>query len=241
MALLISLFGILIISLIVFGGGQVFIPFFIGLWDILAKFGVQIDENTVNAIITISNATPGVISTKLAFITGYLVANGEWWGFIAMFLTYFVFVIVPIITMFFGMKFMKKLKQNEYMINVQKVLLPIVSGIMFSLAIQLLISSMLPFLTFNAMGDYFSDSSNMSDTSQFFSGWRFWVLIVWVPVTIITSFVLYTRNINVLIIIIINTVVGFLVFEPWLYEVPIAPINDFLENSKLIVFQINYI
>lgn len=236
MALLISLFGIFIISLIVFGGGQVFIPFFIGLWDILENFGVELNENTVNAIITISNATPGVISTKLAFITGYLVANGEWWGFIAMFLTYFVFVMVPIAMMFFGMKFMKKLKQNQYMINVQKVLLPIISGIMFSLAAQLLISSMLPFLTFNAMNDYFSNSSNLSEASQFFSGWRFWALIVWVPVTIITSFVLYNKNTNVLIIIIINVIVGFIVFEPWLYEVPISPINFFMEEKRFIYF-----
>ncbi|WP_426460940.1 chromate transporter [Mycoplasma hafezii] len=149
-ALLISLPLLIVICLIVFGGGQVFMPIFSWFWTTLAQyFDSNIDENVINQIFTVANATPGVISTKFALFTGYLVANGAWWGYLAMFLTYLVFSLPAIIVMLIAMRYINKFESNSLLKNLLIISKPLVAGIMLALAVQLLISIALPEFYFN--------------------------------------------------------------------------------------------
>ncbi|WP_427909664.1 chromate transporter [Mycoplasmopsis bovis] len=112
---------IIFISLSVFGGGQIFMPIFSWLWEFLnSHFGTNIDSQTISNLFTISNATPGVFSTKLAFASGYLVANGHWWGFIFTFFTYLTFVLVPFLAMYFSMKLMTRQEQVSIFARISK-------------------------------------------------------------------------------------------------------------------------
>lgn len=69
-ALFVSLPLLIVISLSVFGGGKVFIPVFLWLWNFLAKtFNLDISEVQINNVFAVSNSTPGVVSTKFSFVT----------------------------------------------------------------------------------------------------------------------------------------------------------------------------
>ncbi|MGL4951969.1 MAG: chromate transporter [Mycoplasma sp.] len=207
-SLVIALVGCLIISFIVFGGGQVFIPFF----KILLVDLMDISPELWETALTLANSTPGVFSTKLAFIAGYLAADGEWWGYIAMFATYLSFMIVPITIMFFAMKGYKKIQNNRYVITINKFFKPVTAGILAALCVQLLFSSMFPFLVFNEMNDYANISPHL-----FFDGWRLWVLISFVPISIGYSYYfIYKKKVNIIFIIILNIVLALILFQPWL-------------------------
>ncbi|UWV84256.1 hypothetical protein [Mycoplasmopsis felis] len=71
-------------------------PIFRWLWTFLSSvFGSQISEEKINTVFAVSNSTPGVVSTKFGFFTGFLAAYSDdgsvlWW-YVAMFVTYFFF------------------------------------------------------------------------------------------------------------------------------------------------------
>ncbi|MGL4948691.1 MAG: chromate transporter [Mycoplasma sp.] len=208
-SLLIALVGCLVISFIVFGGGQVFIPFF----KILLVDLMEVDSELWEAALTMANSTPGVFSTKLAFISGYLAAGGEWWGYIAMFGTYIIFMIVPITVMFFAMKGYKKIKDNRFINTIDKFFKPVTAGILAALIIQLLFSAMFPFIIFNESVDNYVGLK----THDFFNSWRMWVLISYVPISIVYSyFLIYKKKVNIIFLIIGNIGLCMLLFQPWL-------------------------
>ncbi|MGL4950557.1 MAG: chromate transporter [Mycoplasma sp.] len=207
-SLLIALAGCLVISFIVFGGGQVFIPFF----KILLVDLMEVDKDMWQNALTMANSTPGVFSTKLAFIAGYLAANGEWWGYLAMIATYLVFLIVPITVMFFAMKGYKKVQNNKYVLTINKLFKPVTAGILAALCVQLLFSAMFPLIIFNEMNDYVGITEHI-----FFKEWRLWVLISFVPVSIGYSYYfIYKKKVNIVLLIAINIVLALVLFQPWL-------------------------
>lgn len=208
-SLAIAILGCLIISFIVFGGGQVFIPFF----KILIVDFMNVDNSLWESALTLANATPGVFSTKLAFITGYLAANGKWWGYLAMFITYACFVIIPMVIMMFAMKGLKKIQTNAFWITINKLIKPVVTGILFALCIQLFMSATMPFVIFNDVDKYIG-----YEPSAFFSDWRLYALIVFVPCSICSIlWILYKYKINIIWLILINISIALLIFQPWLY------------------------
>ncbi|MCU9938696.1 chromate transporter [Mycoplasmopsis felis] len=115
------------------------------MWTFLSSvFGSQISEEKINTVFAISNSTPGVVSTKFGFFTGFLAAYSDdgsvlWWGYVAMFVTYFFFCFYAIIIMLLAMRYIKKFKSNSFVKNMLIMLRPIISGIIFSLALQLLV------------------------------------------------------------------------------------------------------
>ncbi|QGZ97211.1 chromate transporter [Mycoplasma sp. NEAQ87857] len=229
---------IIIISLSVFGGGQVFMPIFSWLWNLFANnFGVSmINEDTINKIFTISNTTPGVVSTKFAFFTGYIVANGAWWGYLAMFLTYLLFCLPAIIVMVIAMKYINKFKHNTYVANMLIIMKPIVAGIMASLALQLLISVLFPEIYFNkSVEQYFGKTvinQHSSATALFFASNTPYsklcniLLKIYVPLGIIGSYIVAKKGYSLFVIIIINIIISFILFLliPYLagYPIPTA-------------------
>lgn len=166
-----------VISLSVFGSGQVFIPLFRWFWMFLEKtFNANISNDTINEVISISNLTPGLVSTKFAFFSGYLISNGYWYGYLAAILTYVVFALCAIMVLVFVMKNLKKFESSKTIQRIFIILKPVIAGIIFSLAIQLFISITFPFVTFNSsISSYFKIDFGKTN-AIFFSGWRRYVL-----------------------------------------------------------------
>ncbi|VEU70852.1 chromate transporter [Mycoplasmopsis glycophila] len=224
-ALCISLPFLILISLIVFGGGQVFMPLFSWLWNLLAdNFGSQIDNNLINQVFTVSNSTPGVVSTKFAFLTGYLVANGAWWGYLAMFLTYFIFCMPAIFSMLIAMNYLNKFKTNTYFQNLIILFKPLIAGIMFSLAIQLLLSISIPQYYFNkSYQNYFGSVplKNVSpgslldlfNTSSKIGLVRTYLLYIFLIIAAILSFILFKKKIKLIFVIVINISLAIILLE----------------------------
>lgn len=80
LALLVALPFLVLISLSVFGGGQIFMPIFSWFWGLFREwFGSNITESDISQVFAVGNATPGILSTKFALVTGYFYANKEWW------------------------------------------------------------------------------------------------------------------------------------------------------------------
>lgn len=207
-SLIIAVVGCFLLSFIVFGGGQIFIPFF----KILLVDMMHVDDNLWQSALTLSNATPGVFSLKLAFVTGYLAAYGEWWGYLAMFLTYTAFIIVPMVIMVLAMKVFNKLQTNKYMIIVNHLMKPVIAGILIALSIQLLISVMFPLVQFNELNNYAGIAQH-----PFFRDWRLWAAIAFVPVDIgVIWWMTKKYKINIIWIILANIVLAMIVFQPWL-------------------------
>ncbi|QNM93451.1 chromate transporter [Mycoplasma sp. Pen4] len=221
--LLISIPLIIIISLSVFGGGQVFMPIFSWLWTLMHNnFGAsQLTQDKIDSVFTIANTTPGVVSTKFAFFTGYLVANGEWWGYLAVFLTYLIFCLPAIFVMALAMKYVKKFKTNKYIANMLIVMKPIVAGIMIALSLQLLISILFPEVIFNKSIDEYAKLSKpgASGYDVFIAHghgyYRNILLKIYVPVGIFGSYFLAKKKFSLFIIILINIAVSILLFAPY--------------------------
>ncbi|WP_027121068.1 chromate transporter [Mycoplasma leonicaptivi] len=210
-AFLVSIPFIIFISLSVFGGGQVFMPIFKWLWEFLAKsFDAKIDNDLINKIFTVANSTPGVVSTKFGFYTGYIVANGAWWGYVAMFITYLIFCLPAIMTMFLAMKYVKKFKSNTLVKNMLILMKPIVAGIIISLAVQLFISIYWTNFEFNkGIDKYFLINK---ETNSIFIGYRNILLKIYVPVGIVISYFLARKKFSLFIIIIINIAISLFLF-----------------------------
>ncbi|WP_338068675.1 chromate transporter [Mycoplasma nasistruthionis] len=209
---LVALPMLIIVSLSVFGGGQVFMPIFAWLWSLIGKvFGANINEDTINNIFTVSNTTPGVVSTKFAFFTGYIVADGQWWGFIAMFVTYLVFCLPAIIIMVLAMKYITKFKNNTLVANLLLLMKPIVAGIMLSLAVSLLISIFTPEIKFNSS----TADSYIQTSSSYFVGYKNILLKIYVPVGIFFSWLAARKKWNLFVIILINISISLFLFADY--------------------------
>ncbi|CAL59376.1 Chromate transport protein [Mycoplasmopsis agalactiae PG2] len=215
--ILTTIIFIIFISLSVFGGGQIFMPIFSWLWEFLNKhFATNIDSQTVSNLFTISNATPGVFSTKLAFATGYLVANGHWWGFIFTFFTYLTFVLVPFLAMFFSMKLMSSKNKSPFLQGLVKIMNPVIVGIIGALIIQLIIGIAFPQVIFNKSISDYAKIDNMKIKAQYFEKTGMPILFIYVLFTVIFSSIMYKKKFPVVLLILINVVLAFLVFCPWL-------------------------
>ncbi|WP_033161427.1 chromate transporter [[Mycoplasma] collis] len=217
--ILFSLLAVVIISLIVFGGGQIFMPIFQSFWLFLAKtFGFNITQEKIDLVFTISNFTPGVVSTKFATFTGLLISDNAWWGIFISILTYILFCLPAILMMIISIKLIKKSKQNRYLSNIIKYINPVLSGILFALGIQLLISTMLPNINFNrSINDYANlVDKNTSAKLSFFSDWRLIALFIFVPSYSIFSFFWYKKKKPIYFLFIIGLILSFIIFQPWL-------------------------
>lgn len=205
MPLLIALVGVLVIGLIVFGGGQVFMPLFQSLWKAMG----HVSDAQINNIFTITNSTPGVVSTKFSVFTGYLAADGAWWGWLAMILTYLIFVIPSIVMIWWAAKMINKSEQSKHLKLMTTYLKPVIGGIVLALAIQLFIGTAFPKLVFNGK-DYIGTKESI------FTGWRLIILIPYSIIVAIESAYLYSKKVNLFWLIIIHIVIGLVLFEPWL-------------------------
>ncbi|CAM9147484.1 chromate transporter [Mycoplasma marinum] len=212
---LLAIFGVLLLGLIVFGGGQVFMPLFKALWEIMDKNGAHISEDKINNIFAVSNATPGVVSTKFGFFTGYLVSNGQWWGYLAMIGTYLIFALPSIILILVTTKMIRKSKTNKYLKNTIIFLRPIIIGVLLALSIQLLMGTMFPQIYFNSYSKGYIPGIDSGGRSHFFSGWRMWTLMIWTPISIMFSIFWLKRKYPLLMLIIIFVVLALLIFAPW--------------------------
>ena len=207
--------GCLIISIVVFGGAQIFIPYF----KILLVNLLGISPDVWNSVLSIANATPGVFGLKLAFISGFLAANGSWWGWLLMIVTYIAFIMVPIGLILLIFNKYKKIKETKFMIAFSKMMKPLIGGILCSIIINLFISILLPFVGFNDLSDNINnlDKYLYIKTDQFFTGWRFWMIFAWTLISIpVEYWIMKKYQINTIFIIIINIILCLIIFEPWL-------------------------
>ncbi|ADN69379.1 chromate transporter [Mycoplasmopsis fermentans] len=217
LALLVALPFLVLISLSVFGGGQIFMPIFSWFWGLFREwFGSNITESDISQVFAVGNATPGILSTKFALVTGYFYANKEWWGFIVMFLTYLVFVIPPILMMKLAMKYSKKFENNKYLIKLINIMNPVVTGIIVALGFQLFIASVAPQVFFNKSFTNYVGINNDTQKALFYRGWRRIAVYCYVPVGVILSTTLYLKKVPVVALILSNIVLALIIFEPWL-------------------------
>ena len=212
---LIVLAGCLIISLVVFGGAQMFIPYF----KILLVNFLHISQDSWDSVLSIANSMPGVFGLKVAFASGYLAGEGNWWAYLLMFGSYFVFIAVPIIFILIIMKRYHKMKQNKFMTSMLKVMRPIIAGILISIVINLGLSLIVPFVGFNDLSDKnfgaLDKYAYLKDT--FFKKWRYWVLLAWTLVSIPTDLILIRKfKVNTIYLILVNISLCMVLFEPWL-------------------------
>ncbi|UWD34149.1 chromate transporter [Mesomycoplasma molare] len=215
-AIIFSLIAIVIIGIIVFGGGQVFMPIYQNFWLFISnKFDLNITQEKIDTIFTITNSTPGVVSTKFAAFTGILISNGAWWGWIVSLLTYLVFCLPSVFLMILSVKLIKNTEKNKYLKKVITFLNPVISGILIALAIQLFIAITFPNVYFNNLDlNYFGFKN--SDKTVFFSGWRFIALIIYSLSFIVFSILWSIKKKPIIYLIIISVLCAFIVFQPWL-------------------------
>lgn len=216
-ALLVCIPLLILISLSVFGGGQIFMPIFSWFWKLLGSwFGTNISDTDISQAFAVSNATPGILSTKLAMISGYFVANGQWWGFLAMFLTFLIFALPPIFMMHFAMKQAKKSRSNSTSAKLVQIMNPVVTGIVIALAVQLFMGMILPAVVINKSVSQYLALNKDSAKAVFFKDWRQIALLCYVPTGVAISAYLYLRKTPMIWLILGNIVLALLIFEPWL-------------------------
>ena len=208
------LLGCVIISLVVFGGAQMFIPYF----KILLVNFLHVPQSDWETVISIANATPGVFGLKVSLASGYLAEQGYWWGYLLMFGTYAICMIIPIGIMFMVMKKYQKIKQNSFMKVFLEVMKPTIAGILISIAINLGLSILVPFVGFNDLGSEFGQLDKYFYFQEtFFTKWRFWALLCWSIFSIgIDWWLIHKYKINIGIMIIVNIILCMIIFEPWL-------------------------
>lgn len=218
LSLLFLFASIILICLIVFGGGQVFIPLFTWLWQTLNQIGgtQHISDETIDSVITIANLTPGVVSTKFATISGFLITNNYGWGILAMIITYLLFVLPAILMVVVSFKFLAKVEGVGKFKTIILYCKPAIAGIMIALGIQLIIGILFPYVKFNAsLTEYIKYMPN-NQKNNFFSGWRQVALYIWVPINFVVSFVLYKKGFSLFYLLLISIIISLIIFEPWL-------------------------
>lgn len=127
-----------------------------------------------------------------------------------MFVTYFFFCLPAIIIMLLAMRYIKKFKNNSFVKNMLIILRPIISGIIFSLVLQLLVQIFLPEIEFNKNSiKYFSYTKT---ENNFFSGYKGVLLKIYVPLGILISYYLAKKKFSLFLIILLNVCVSFILF-----------------------------
>ncbi|MDW2829451.1 chromate transporter [Mesomycoplasma ovipneumoniae] len=216
MILLISLtiLGVALISLIVFGGGQVFMPVFNWFWLQLGELGLEIDQEKINQIFTVANSTPGVFSIKLAAVTGFLIADFGVLGWFLSFIFLMAFILPAIFLVVIWLKALNRVSQKNgsNFIKKAQIFRPAIIGIILALAFQLFINLVLVNYAFNSNNGYFVTK----EVSDFISGWRLWVFILFAIFWSTTVFILYLRKVNVFLLIIIGISLSLISLQPWL-------------------------
>ncbi|OYD26912.1 chromate transporter [Mycoplasma testudineum] len=220
-ALLVSIPYTIFVSLSVFGGGQVFMPIFQQMWQFLANtFNSPITQETIDKVFAIGNLTPGVFSTQVAVFTGLLVADGQWWGYLAMFLTYFAFIFPAMLVMLIGMKLFDKVTDNVYLGSVIKYMKPIIAAIVVALIIQLLIGMIFPYVGFNTgLNQYISYNTSPSslDKASFFKGWRLYIIAPFLVLVFASNIFLKLKfKVNFIATVVLDVVLALIFFQPWL-------------------------
>ncbi|MCS4536965.1 MULTISPECIES: chromate transporter [unclassified Mycoplasma] len=215
--LLVSIPLIALISLSVFGGGQIFMPIFTWLWNSLSSwFNVNITSEQMSNIFAISNSTPGILSPKFAAITGYLVTDNIWVGIVAMFLTFLAFTVPAILMMKLALKYSDKFDKSTYFKQLLKVMNPVVTAIIVALAIQLFIGLIAPQVVFNkSVKNYAALNYNSGVYKFLFKGWRQIVSYIYIPLGIVVSLYLYTKKAPMFSLILGNVALCFILYQPW--------------------------
>lgn len=192
-------------------------PLYEVIWKFVGKtFSLKIDQELIDYVFVISNSTPGVVSTKLAFFTGYIVAKGSIWAYFFVFITYLVFALPSIILMLYATKFFEKISKNKYLKNIVSLMKPIVAGIIFALIFQLFISLVYPQLRFNSSIDKYIHFDTEGAKSVFFTGWRLIAAGFFVPSIIVLSVIALKKRVPLFVILIAAIAIGLIVFMPWL-------------------------
>lgn len=208
MILLLGLIGTLVIGIIVFGGGQVFMPLFSSLWTVMG-----VPKETIDTVFVVVNSTPGVVGTQLAFFSGFLAGQGNWTAYLLMFATYALFFIPSVIMIIISYRMIDKLTMSKYAKNIIMWMKPVIFGISVSLVIQLLLGAALPNLTFNSINNYIK----YGEEHYFFNSWRLIAAICYSVLNVAFSFYLYHfRKWNLYLLITTQIGLAMLIFQPWL-------------------------
>lgn len=128
----IELLYILIINLITFGGGPVYIPIY---QDFYLYFGI-LTLDQYYAIVAINNAFPGVVGGKLGGYAMFLE-----YGYLGIFLSIIVFAFPGIILMRIALDYFNKLKKSKYFKNISHTTTPAIMAILFVISINFILKS----------------------------------------------------------------------------------------------------
>ncbi|AJC49951.1 chromate transporter [Mycoplasma flocculare] len=209
-----TVIGLILISLLVFGGGQVFMPVFSWFWEQLGKLGLKISQEQINEIFTVANSTPGVLSLKLAAVTGFLIGDYGIFGLVLSFIFLIIFILPAVFLVIFWLKIAKKtaIKNNIFWTNLIKIFQPVIIGIILALAFQLFTNLILVNYSFNSSKGYFL--AKQSD--EFLQGWRFWIFIFFAFFWTIIVFISYLRQTNIFLLVIIGIIIALVSLQPWL-------------------------
>lgn len=123
---------ILVINLITFGGGPVYIPVY---QDFYVNFGIATIEEYY-AIVAINNAFPGVVGGKLS---GY--AMFVEYGYIGFILAIIMFSIPSIIIMRIALSYFNKMKKSKYFKNISHTTTPAIMAILFVISVNFVVKS----------------------------------------------------------------------------------------------------
>lgn len=216
-AIVISVIIIFLLGLLVFGGGQVFIPFFTWFWNLLPNFGVEISQQDIRTIFIVGNSTPGVLSLKFTAATGLIISKFHWWGWLIAILFYLVFTLPAILLVVIWNKNKAKHqgKTNTFWMQLINLFRPAILGIIIALIVYLFINLIMVQHIFNTSHGYIAISKNVEKTS-FFSGVRYWLLISFVPIWVCVSTILYLKKVNIFYILIGGLAAAMVIFAPWI-------------------------
>lgn len=130
--MIIQLLYIVIINLITFGGGPVYIPIYEQFYT---HFNIA-SQDDYYVIVAIQNAFPGVTGGKLGGYAMYLE-----YGLLGFILSTLAFVIPGIILMLIAMKSFEKLRNSKYFNSVNEVTKPIIIAILVKIGIDFFIKA----------------------------------------------------------------------------------------------------
>lgn len=130
--MLLKIIYILLINLITFGGGPVYIPIYEQFYT---YFQLATPEEYLS-IVAISNAFPGVTGGKLAGLGLYID-----YGMVGTLIASIAFAVPGILTMLVAVKSLEKIKKTKQFEAINKVTKPIIIGILLTLSIEFLIKS----------------------------------------------------------------------------------------------------
>lgn len=138
--MIIQLLYIVIINLITFGGGPVYIPIYEQFYT---HFNIA-SQDDYYVIVAIQNAFPGVTGGKLGGYAMYLE-----YGLLGFILSTLAFVIPGIILMLIAMKSFEKLRNSKYFNSVNEVTKPIIIAILVKIGIDFFVKA------FNSIDIYY--------------------------------------------------------------------------------------